>query len=120
LRLRRELDGAELKPDRRTRYNIELLFEEIVGNIVRYATPQDGELHVAVSVDISADRIVMSFEDDGIPFDPCGRSDAPAPKALADAPDGGFGLRIVRRVASSMRYERAAGQNRLLLTLSAR
>jgi serine/threonine-protein kinase RsbW len=97
-----------------------LVFEEIVGNIVRYGARQDGELRVELSVEISAGRVLMRFEDDGVPFDPCGRSAAPVPRTLAEAPDGGFGLTIVRSVASSMRYERAADQNRLLVTLPAR
>jgi serine/threonine-protein kinase RsbW len=96
-----------------------LVFEEIVGNMLRHAAPQGGELNVAVSVDISGDRIVMAFEDDGIPFDPCSRSDAVVPRTLAQATDGGFGLTIVRRFASSMRYERVAHQNRLVVTLAA-
>jgi serine/threonine-protein kinase RsbW len=103
----------------RTRYRIELVFEEIIGNIVRYGAPRGGELRVEVSVEISAGRILMTFEDDGIPFDPCATSDAAALRTLAEAPDGGFGLTIVRSVANSMRYERTVDQNRLLLTLPA-
>ena len=117
LDLRAALDDAPLQLDARTRYTLELVFEEIVGNMVRYAAPQGGELSVAVAVDISRDRIVMAFEDDGIPFDPCSRSGAALPRTLAEAPDGGFGLTIVRRFADSMRYERAANQNRLVVTL---
>lgn len=117
--MRGALDAAPLKLDVRARYNIELVFEEIVGNIVRYGSPHGAVMSIEVSVDISGDRIVMAIEDDGIPFDPCGRSEAVAPRTLAEAPDGGFGLRIVRRFASSMRYERAADRNRLAVTLSA-
>lgn len=87
--------------------------------MVRYAAPQGGELSVAVSVDISGDRILMAFEDDGIPFDPCSRSAAVVPRTLTQTTDGGFGLTIVRRLASSMRYERAANQNRLVVALTA-
>jgi serine/threonine-protein kinase RsbW len=96
-----------------------LVFEEIVGNMVRYAAPQGSELSVGVSVEISGDSIVMAFEDDGIPFDPCSRSDSVVHRTLADASDGGFGLTIVRRFASAMRYERTAKQNRLVVTLPA-
>ena len=69
--------------------------------------------------------ILMTFEDTGIAFDPCGRSAAAVPRTLADgpdlvqAPDGGFGLNLVRSVTNSMRYERAADRNRLLVTLRA-
>ncbi len=87
--------------------------------MVRYAAPQGGELSVAVSVDIGGDRIVMAFEDDGIPFDPCTRSDVVVPRSVAQDTNGGFGLTIVRRFASSMRYARAANQNRLVVTLAA-
>jgi serine/threonine-protein kinase RsbW len=117
-RLRDALDHAATKPDARTRYNIELVFEEIVGNIVRYAAPQGGELHVEVSIAIGAGEIAISVEDDGIAFDPCGRTDDVVLTTLAEAPDGGFGLGLVRHAASSMRYERTANQcNRLTVTL---
>ena len=96
-----------------------MVFEEIVGNIVRYGTRQGSELRIEVSVEISPERVLMSFEDDGTPFDPCGQRDAAVLRTLADAPDGGFGLTIVRSVASSMHYELAAGQNRLVVTLRA-
>jgi anti-sigma regulatory factor (Ser/Thr protein kinase) len=87
---------------------------------VRYGAPQGGELRVDVSIGIAADVIVISIEDDGVPFDPCGRSTQALPTTLAEAPDGGFGLRIVRHIASTMQYERTANQrNRLVVTLSA-
>jgi serine/threonine-protein kinase RsbW len=87
---------------------------------MRYGAPQGGEPCVDVSIEIGADDIVIAVEDDGIAFDPCGRTDLGAPATLAEARDGGFGLRIVRHVASTMQYERTANQrNRLLLTLSA-
>jgi anti-sigma regulatory factor (Ser/Thr protein kinase) len=104
----------------RTRYHLELVFEEIVGNIVRYGAPRGGELYIDVSIKIGADGIAIAVEDDGIPFDPCGRSNEALPATLAEAPDGGFGLRIVRHIASTMQYERTANQrNRLVVTLSA-
>jgi len=86
---------------------------------VRYGAPQGGEVIVEVALEISSDRILMTFEDDGMAFDPCLRSDATVLRTLADAPDGGFGLTLVRSVVSSMRYERSADQNRLLVTLRA-
>jgi anti-sigma regulatory factor (Ser/Thr protein kinase) len=103
----------------RSRYNIELVFEEIVGNIVRYGAPPGADVRIEVSVDMGGEPVVMMFEDDGIPFDPCGQSATAVPTTLAQAPDGGFGLKIVRRVASSMHYERAAHHNRLVVTLRA-
>jgi len=117
LQLRGALDREETKPGVRARYNIELVFEEIIGNIVRYGAPPGGELRVAVSVEINNDGIAVTFEDDGIPFNPCSRSDAANLRTLAEPAEGGFGLKLVHRLASSMRYERTADLNRLVVTL---
>ena len=40
LQLRGALDAEQIKLDVRARYQVELVFEEIVGNIVRYGAPQ--------------------------------------------------------------------------------
>jgi serine/threonine-protein kinase RsbW len=95
------------------------VFEEIVGNIVRYGAPQGGELSVEVAIETAGNRIVIAIEDDGIAFDPCGRTDTTVLTTLAAAPDGGFGLMIVRHAASTMQYQRTANhRNRLVVTLS--
>ena len=115
------LDDLQPKLPARARFNIELVFEEIIGNIVRYGAPQGGELHIEVCVEIGGERITIAIDDDGIPFDPCGLGDAAPLETLAEAPDGGFGLKLVRHAAGSMQYERTDTQcNRLLVTLERR
>jgi serine/threonine-protein kinase RsbW len=100
------------------RYHVELVFEEVVANIVRYAAPPGAVAAVEVALEVGAQAIVMTFEDDGRPFDPCGRPAPTPPRTLADAPIGGLGLLLVRRMASAMRYERTpAHRNRLVVTL---
>jgi serine/threonine-protein kinase RsbW len=60
----------------------------------------------------------MIFEDDGLPFDPCSGPDPSLPRTLADAQVGGRGLLLVRRMATTLRYERTpTHRNRLLVTL---
>lgn len=102
------------------RYHTELVFEEIVGNILRYGSPQGTELRIDVRVKILNGGVTISIEDDGVAFDPCSSGTAPVPRTL-EGPDGGFGLRLVRSAARTMHYERIAQQrNRLIVTLSAR
>jgi anti-sigma regulatory factor (Ser/Thr protein kinase) len=118
--LRGALDREAPTLSARTRYHVELVFEEIAGNILRYGAPQGGELHIDMAFEIGADRVVIASEDDGVPFDPCSRAVAALPSSLAEAPDGGFGLRIVHNIANEMQYERCANQrNRLVVTLPA-
>jgi len=114
--LRRELDRHSLHSQ--TRYSCELVFDEIVTNIIKHAYGDDREHSIEVSVDFPDTSIVMHFEDDGIPFDP---RDAPAvesPTSLLDAPIGARGLLLVRKVARSIDYMRTPRhRNRLTVTI---
>jgi anti-sigma regulatory factor (Ser/Thr protein kinase) len=106
------LDEREL--DEKARYNVQLAFEEIAANIVRHGFPTTD---VEVSIDFDRDEIILTFEDDGVPFDPRERPDPPVPASLAEAPIGGLGLVLVRKITTRMAYERTP-QHRNLLTLT--
>jgi len=106
------------------------VFEEVVANIVRHGVRPVGETDVEVVLETSPDVITLTFDDDGVAFDPC--SDAPAIPAsgartrsataatLDSAPDGGFGLMMVRRAVNKMNYRRTAdARNHLTVELDA-
>jgi serine/threonine-protein kinase RsbW len=115
-RLLGALDAHTL--DAAVRYNVELVFEEIVDNIVSHGAVDGRELDVRVTLEARADSIVLTFDDDGVPFDPRGRPDPVPPKSLEEAKVGGYGVMLVRRAASSLDYLRtAAGRNRLTVSL---
>lgn len=110
--LRHALDRAAL--DAGTRYNCELIFEEIVDNIVSHGAVGNRAPDVQVTVEQGNDSIVLTFDDDGVPFDPRGRPEPVPAKSLEEAKIGGFGLMLVRRAAGSLEYARTAeGRNRL-------
>jgi len=116
-RLREALDSEQL--DGAPRYNVELVFEEIVSNIVNYGAADGRELHVRVTLETSPDSAVLTFDDDGVLFDPRGRPDAVPAKSLQEARLGGFGLTLVRRASRSLDYLcTAEGHNRLVVTVS--
>jgi anti-sigma regulatory factor (Ser/Thr protein kinase) len=89
------------------------VFEEIVANIVRHGVRPAGETQIEVILDAGPDVITLTFDDDGVAFDPssreaAGRAGAGRPASLEEAPDGGFGLMMVHRAASKMSYRRTA------------
>jgi len=115
-RLLSALDAQRL--DGAPRYNAELVFEEIVDNIVSHGAADGRELHVRVTLDTRPDSIILTFEDNGVPFDPRGRPDPEPQKSLEEARIGGFGLMLVRRAAVSFDYQRtAARENRVIVTV---
>jgi serine/threonine-protein kinase RsbW len=115
--LRRELDSEQLAAA--PRYRAELVFEEIVANIVKHGTRSGSDLEVRVTVEARPEAIVLTFEDGGVPFDPSAHHEAPPPRSLDDEKVGGFGLMLVRRVTTSLDYLRTAeGRNRLTLRVA--
>jgi serine/threonine-protein kinase RsbW len=112
---RRTLDDHPL--ERRARYNCELVFEEVVTNIIRHGYPDNGEHDIEVSLDFPDDEVIMRFEDDGVLFDP--RNHQPAlSSSILDGKDDGRGLILLRSAARRLEYERTAQQrNRLTVTI---
>lgn len=110
--LRGVLDTRELGPG--PRYNVELAFEEVATNIIRHGSPR-GDVEVAITFDDQ--EIILTFDDDGAAFDPRNQPAPPVPASIEEAPLGGLGLVLVRKVSSRITYERTA-QHRNHLTLA--
>ena len=102
----------------RVRRRVELVFEEIVANIVRHAAPAGAPAQVAVAVDVDDGGITLTFDDDGVPFDPTALAEPVPAKTLDGAPIGGLGVGMVRRLARQVEYRRTGeSRNRLVVTL---
>jgi len=100
------------------RYKIELAFEEVVTNILRYGHPTDD---ITVAIRFDDPGVALTFEDDGVPFDPRAQPRFVPPPSLGETQIGGLGLHLINTVATSMEYERTAERhNRLTLIFSAR
>ena len=105
------------KPDALTHhaiYNLELVLEEALMNRVLHAFPAGTRHHTAVTFEVLPDALVLSFEDDGVAFDP---TQAVAPKA-GPATIGGLGLQLTRKAARAIRYQRIDGRNRTTIELA--
>ena len=109
------LDRQTLAP--RTRYRCELVFEEVVSNIIRHGYTDDQEHRIWVTLAVDGDRVTLRFEDDGVAFEP--RQPAPPPpEAPPDSDGGGRGLALVRSVSERIDYERTHHRNHLQVTVA--
>jgi anti-sigma regulatory factor (Ser/Thr protein kinase) len=99
----------------RSLFNLELVLEETLMNRVWHAHPQAGAHLIELTAQVRPEEVVLSFTDDGVPFDPLQHTAAKRPTSLADAVPGGLGLMLTRKRVSQARYERVDGKN--LLTL---
>lgn len=96
-------------------YKMNLVLEEILTNIVKYAF-DDTEFHeIAVRLTLSNTALTIDFTDDGREFDPCLVDPPRWENFTIDSREGGLGIHLVRSAVTSMTYRRA--ENRNLLTV---
>jgi len=87
----------------RTMNRVEVVLEELVSNLMRHGK---GVNVVTVAAGYSGGVVDLIVEDDGAEFDPFAHPEPEPFTNLADAPLGGLGIPLVRRLTSSARYDR--------------
>ncbi len=94
-------------------YVVNLAFEEMATNIVKYGYDDKLEHLIEVSLEPVDGALRLTLVDDGHEFDPVAADEADTSSKLHEREIGGLGIHLVRSMASSMRYERSGGRNRL-------
>lgn len=93
----------------------QIILDEIVSNIVRCSGAKSFSVTYAEQ---ESGETVMTFTDDGAPFDPT--TEAPAPDIAAPTTDrqiGGLGIFMVKKMSKKIEYRRADAKNVLQVTL---
>jgi serine/threonine-protein kinase RsbW len=113
---------APLALDDRVINRIEVILEELVGNVVRHGAVD------AIALDVLArpDEIELAVEDDGPEFNPLELTSPARFTTLEEAELGGLGVPLIRRLSRSVRYGRidpedddeGVGRNRVVVTVS--
>jgi serine/threonine-protein kinase RsbW len=104
----------------KARYNVELIFEEIVTNIICHGCGHGTHGTIEVSLGFDDGAIVMKFCDNGPAFDPREHQVADM-SSIEDARIGGLGIELVRRACAGIDYQRTPQEeNHLTVTVAAR
>jgi anti-sigma regulatory factor (Ser/Thr protein kinase) len=93
-----------------------LVAEEVLVNVVEHGAPPGRGCRVEAALEVAEKTLVLTFRDDGLPFDPLA---APLPdlaRPAADREVGRLGLVLVRTLVSEARYSREGNMNVLRLT----
>jgi len=102
----------------KTRFNLELIIEELVLNSMTHGRQGDEEHEIIVRIRVGDARIAVQIEDDGRPYDPVAEApSAPVDQSAAERPVGGLGVHIVKRMAESFEYRYFGGKNRVTLEM---
>lgn len=97
----------------RTIFGIEIVLEEWLTNVRRY-----GAGRVELEVTVTAEDVLLTFEDDGPAFNPLLAPPPPRPASLQDARPGGLGLAMIKHFSRHWAYERRGPLNWLQLAVA--
>ena len=98
---------------------IDIAIEEIFVNIAHYAYPEaKGEAVIYVEPGEGSSSVTITFEDEGIPYDPLKNEDPDITLSADDRPIGGLGIFMVKKSMDEVSYEYKDGKNRLTIKKS--
>ena len=99
---------------------LDLLIEEAMMNVCRYAYPDGMPGSVTVTYSVPAPgELSVEVADQGVEFNPLATEPPDLNLKLEQRPIGGLGILLVKTLATSLTYRRELGWNRLTFGISA-
>lgn len=91
---------------------IDIAIDELFGNIAHYAyNPKVGNATVRVEVSEDPLAVIVTFIDNGIPYDPLRKDDPDITLSAEEREIGGLGIYLVKKSMDEISYEYKNGQN---------
>ena len=103
--------GLDAKEARRLR----LAVEEAVANIINYGHATAITLQATEATLTHSQAIVITIDDDGLPFDPTQGSSTDLTMPADQRPPGGMGIVLIHQMADGLSYQRTDGHNILTI-----
>jgi anti-sigma regulatory factor (Ser/Thr protein kinase) len=96
-------------------FNLNLVLEEAVANVINYAYPKEEHQSIYLSAKLQDGSIVFVLTDTGKEFDPTMAPEADITLSAEERPIGGLGIFLIRQIMNQVKYERIEGKNVLTL-----
>lgn len=91
---------------------IDIAIDELFGNIANYAYhPEVGSATVRMEVTKSPLAVIITFIDNGVPYDPLAKDDPDTTLSADERQIGGLGIFMVKKSMDQISYEYKDGQN---------
>ncbi len=92
-----------------------VIFEELLNNIVTYAYSDGDEHDIEVRMGLAGNRLTVIITDDGVPFNPLSAEAPDTDLSLEDREIGGLGIHLVRNLIDDVTYQRRIDKNVMTL-----
>ena len=91
---------------------IGIAIDELFGNIAHYAyNPEIGQATVRIEVVEDPLSVVITFIDNGVPYDPLAKADPDTTLSAEERDIGGLGIYMVKKSMDDIAYEYKDGHN---------
>lgn len=91
---------------------VHIAIDELFGNIAYFAyNPETGIVTVRVEIMDNPPAVVITFIDNGIPYDPLAKADPDITLSVEERDVGGLGIYMVKKTMDDISYEYRNGQN---------
>lgn len=95
---------------------IDIAIDELFGNIAQYAYyPETGKATVRIEVENDPLAVIITFIDNGKPFNPLEVDEPDITKSAEERSIGGLGIFLVKKTMDMIGYEYKEGQNILMI-----
>ena len=108
-RLETFVEESSLPP--RKAYQLELIYEELMTNVVKYSYSDDTPHRIQVLLDDNGQDLKFTVIHDGSDFNPWTQADPDLDVPLEDRQTGGIGIMLCRKFSRSTAYERKDGKS---------
>lgn len=96
----------------KSQMQIDIAIDELFGNIAHYAyNPDVGPATVKVEVQENPMAVIITFIDNGVPYDPLKKEDPDITLSAEEREIGGLGIFMVKKSMDDITYEYKNGQN---------
>lgn len=96
-------------------FNLNLVLEEAVVNVINYAYPKEEHESIYLSARMHDGSIILVLTDTGKEFDPTAAPEADVTLSADERQIGGLGIFLIRQIMNEVKYERIEGKNVLTL-----
>lgn len=92
-------------------FNLNLVLEEAVSNVIHYAYPNQEGKEINIEASLMNDNLIFVITDSGIAFDPTSVPDTDITLPADERPIGGLGIFIIKQIMNEVNYRRVDGKN---------
>lgn len=96
-------------------FNLNLVLEEAVSNVILYAYPKEEQKEIVLTAKKTDKNLIFVLTDSGKEFDPTQAPDADVTLSAEDRQIGGLGIFLIRQIMNRVEYQRIEGKNVLTL-----